>query len=237
MSTFPPVQPHGPIETFGDDVFFVQGSVRMGPGVRINRNMVIVRSGTDLALISAVRLCEEEEKRLTDLGDVRHVVKIGHFHGMDDAYSLDRFGADYWTLPGGARPRDPSPTRLLRPGELPIPDAELFEFRDAREPEAALLVNRAGGILITCDSVQHHPDTRGCSLIGKALSHALGFTRRPAQIGLPWRKSMTPRGKTLRADFERLASLHFSHLIAAHGAPLRDTARADLRATIQATFS
>ncbi len=47
---------------------------------------------------------------------------------------------------------------------------------------------------------------------------------------------MTPPGGSLKADFERLAKLDFAHLIAAHGGPLRDTAREDLQATIEATF-
>ena len=50
--------------------------------------------------------------------------------------------------------------------------------------------------MITCDSVQNWPDTRGCSLPAKLVTRAMGFTRRPAQIGGPWRKFMTPKGGT-----------------------------------------
>jgi hypothetical protein len=65
----------------------------------------------------------------------------------------------------------------------------------------------------------------------------MGFLKRPAQIGPPWLKMMTPENGTLRSDFERLASLNFAHLVGAHGAPLMNTAKQDLAATIEATFT
>ncbi len=68
------------------------------------------------------------------------------------------------------------------------------------------------------------------------ITRAMGFTSRRAQIGPPWRKGMTPQGGSLKGDFERLASLDFKHLIGAHGGPLRDTAKSDLKATVAATF-
>ncbi len=236
MSEHPAAEPHGPVEEFADGVFWVRGSVRMGPGMRIGRSMVIVRSGDELTLVSAVRLSAEGEAKLERLGKVKNVVKIGHAHGMDDAYSLERFGAQYWSLPGGARPKDPKPDRELTPESLPFEDAELFAFEKTVAKEAALLVKRDGGILLTCDSVQNWPDTTGCSVAAKLVARLMGFTSRRAQIGPPWRKGMTPKGDTLRSDFERLAALDFRHLIGAHGAPLRDTAKEDLAATIQVTF-
>jgi len=64
----------------------------------------------------------------------------------------------------------------------------------------------------------------------------MGFLKRPAQIGPPWRKMMTPKNGTLYSDFERLSNLDFVHIVPAHGCPLRNTAKQDLRATIEATF-
>ena len=72
--------------------------------------------------------------------------------------------------------------------------------------------------------------------MARLVAHLIGFRKRPAQIGPPWRKRMTPDGGTLKSDFERLAELNFAHLIAAHGEPLIDTARQDLIATINATY-
>ena len=236
MTNHAAAMPHGPIEEIVDDVFWVQGSVQLAPGMRLTRNMVIVRNGEELVIVSPVRLSATGEAELEKLGTVRHVVKIGFMHGMDDAYYLERFGATYWALPDGTRPEDPTPGEILREGSLPIPDAKLFEFLDTQNKEGALLIARGGGILITCDSVQHWNNTKGCSLPAKLAAHLIGFLRRPAQIGPPWRKRMTPVGGSLKSDFERLAGLEFAHMIGAHGHPLRDTAKEDLNATVEATF-
>jgi len=236
VEDFAPAMAHGSINEITDDVFWVQGSAQLAPGLRLNRNMVIVRNGDDLTVVSSVRLFPEGEAELEKLGAVRHVVKIGCFHGIDDAYYIDRFGANYWALPSGTRPEDPQADKELKPDSLPIADAELFEFRETKQKEAALLINRAGGILITCDAVQHWTTTKGCSPLARVAAHLIGFRRRPAQIGPPWRKRMTPNGGSLKSDFERLAELNFAHLIAAHGEPLLDSARQDLIATISATY-
>ena len=117
------------------------------------------------------------------------------------------------------------------------PDAcELFAFRDSKEKEAVLLVKRAGGILITGDSLHNWTDTKGCSPPAKLVTRLMGFLKRPAQIGPPWRKRMTPDGGSLRPDFDRLAALDFAHLVLAHGRPLMDTAKRDLQATIEAIY-
>jgi hypothetical protein len=237
MSEYPAVMPHGPIELVANDVFWVRGSVRLGPGLRITRNMAIVRSGGELTLFHAVRLSPEGEAELAKLGTVKNVVKLAKFHGMDDAYYLDRFGATYWALPGGARDEDPVVQQELSDGNLPIDEAELFSFRDAKEKEAALLVKRGDGILITGDAVQNWPDSAGCSPPAKLVTRLMGFLKRPAQIGPPWRKMMTPEDGTLQPDFERLANLDFAHIVPVHGSPLMNTAKQDLRATIEATFT
>jgi len=237
MTAYPVAMPHGPIEWVAENVFWVRGSVDLAPGLRITRNMAIVRSGSELTLFHAVRLSSPGEAELETLGTVKNVVKLANAHGQDDAYYLDRFDATYWALPNGAREQDPEIQQELRDDNLPFDDAKLFEFRDSKEKEGALLVERGNGILITGDAVQNWPDTEGCSLPAKLVCRLMGFLKRPAQIGPPWRKMMTPAEGTLRRDFERLADLDFAHIVSAHGSPLMNTAKRDLRATIEATFS
>ena len=236
MTNHPAALPHGSIEEVSDDLFWLQGSVSMGPGMRITRNMTVVRSGDDLTVIHAVRLSPEGEKQLEKLGTVKNVVKIAYFHGQDDAYYLDRFGATYWAVPGGTREQDPEMQEELRNDHLPFADAELFEFAGTKEKEAILLVKRAGGILVTGDSLHNWTDTKGCTPPAKIVTRLMGFLKRPALIGPPWRKMMTPEGGSLRPDFERLSGLEFAHLVPAHGRPLIDTAKQDLQASINATF-
>ena len=237
MEEFPESLPHDDIKEIGEGVYWVRGSTVLGPGMRIPRNMAIVVHNGEVTVIGAVRLSPTGEARLAELGKLKHVVKIGYNHGMDDAYYLSKHGADYWTLPDGARDIDPTPTETLANAHLPFSDAELFAFEHTVYPEGALLVKRSGGILVTCDAVQNWPDTSGCSLPAKLVVRLMGFTKRPAQIGPPWRKNMTPEGGTLQTDFERLAGLEFDKLIGGHGSPLISGAQQALAATVDATFN
>ena len=236
MSNLTPLQPHGSLEEFAPDVFRLRGSVAMGPGIRIARNMVVLRHDGELTVLSGVRLDDAERARLDALGTVRNVVKIG-MHGMDDAWFLQEWpDADLWTLPGvDHRPGGRSADRELSAESLPVPWLRFFQFQDTKAPECALLADRDGGVLLTCDSVQHWPDLDGCSLLGKGVSKLMGLQKRMPVIGPPWKMRMTPQGGSLKADFERLAALDFAHLIGGHGAPMRDAKEA-LVATVEATF-
>ena len=115
-------------------------------------------------------------------------------------------------------------------------------FREAKIPECALLLRRHGGILLTCDSIQHWANLSRCSLLGKVLTRGVGIVRpsmsfmHPANIGPFWRKLMTVEGGSLRSDFERLLELPFEHLIGGHGQPLQGGARDALRASVERVY-
>lgn len=230
------VYPHDPPLEILPDVFFVHGSMRMGPGMRINRNMVAVRSGADLTLLNPIRLSDAGEHALEALGTVRHAVRLGVFHGVDDAYTVARFGAQFWSLGGESDYPEPKTDKLLTEGApLPIPDAQLFVFREAAKPECCFLLPRANGLLISCDSIQNWESTSNCTFLAKGVTHLMGFMHR-ANIGPPWKKFMTKPGGSLRPDFDRLLELPFDSLVGGHGQPLMGGAREALRATVQRVF-
>lgn len=208
----------------------------MAPGLRISRNMTIVRQNGELTVISAVRLNADGEAALAKLGAVKHVVRIGNFHGMDDAYYVERFGAEFWCQPGSRQYATPVPTKeLVEGGPLPFDGGQLFVFREARAPEAALLIERHGGVLITCDALQHWSDRRNCSLLAKLMMPLIGFPATTV-VGPPWLKGATPKGGSLKADFERLLTLEFKHHLAAHGGPCLDDAHTLARAAVSRAF-
>jgi hypothetical protein len=231
--TYPDPMPQNQLQQAFDDIHFLVGSVSMGPGVRIARTMAVLVHDGELTLVNAIRPDEAGRRALDALGRVAHVVKIGT-HGMDDAWFVDTYGATRWALPGVELPGE---VRRLSADALPVPWVQLFTFEHTTKPEGALLADRDGGVLLTCDSVQNWPDLEQCSLLAKPVTVLMGFTKRPAVIGPPWRKMMTPDGGSLQPDFERLAELEFRHLIGGHGKPLRDTAHEALRASIDATFA
>ena len=231
MSNFPAAEPHGPIEEIFTDAYWVTGSVQFKPLVRLPRNMIILRNGEELTLVNAVRLNEEGEAALAKLGRVKHVIQIG-FHGMDNAYYIDRYGAKCWTVP---REGETGDVELAEDTELPIPDARVFMFHDTKLPEAAILLEREGGLLITCDSIQHWAPHKLMSGAAKLITRIMGF-QFPAQIGPPWRGVQTPEGGSLKADFGRLAQLPFSHIVGGHGGLLKNDGQARLAETMTRVF-
>lgn len=234
MAEFPAALPHGPVTEIFPDTFVVRGSFRVAPLLSIARNMIIVREGEDLTLINPVRLLPEAEPELEKLGTVRHVVKLGYYHNRDDAWARHRYKATYWA----PRPADPQ-TEPLREGQSgPASRLQPFVFSNSKEGEAALLLSQpAGGLLITCDSVQHWENADGCSWLGGFVCRQMGFFRRRATIGPIWSKEMTGgRPAALRPDFDRLLAQDFVHLISAHGAVLHHDAKTELAASVQAVL-
>ena len=223
MTDFPPARPHGPITEVFPDVFFVTGRFQMGPGMGITRNMTVVRRGGELALVNAIRLTPEAEAELEKLGKVTHLVRIGGYHGSDDPYLVDRFRPTLWGPPRLRHAEGLPAGEELRPGSTPVSGSTPFVFEKAKRPEAALLIEQDGGVLITCDSYQNWTTFAGCSLLAKVVMPLMGFRR--AIIGGPWAKS---HGPEIRKDFERLVELPFRHLLPGHGTVLRDEAKPQL---------
>jgi hypothetical protein len=224
-----PSQPHGALEEIAPDLFVVRGSFRAAPLLSIGRNMTVVRQGEELVLLNAVRLDDSGEKALGKLGIVKHVVRLGSFHGSDDPYFQDRFGAILWSVPGvveGARP-------LIDGTAGPLDDGELFVFVTGAVGEAAALIRRPGGtVLVTCDSVQNWVKPRGCSPLGALMLRAMGFFK-PAKIGPLWaRKATGGRPAKLWPQFERLLEKEFQHLSPGHGDLLRDHAHDTIRRSL-----
>ena len=198
---YPPPLPHEPIAELFSDVYWVQGSVRFGPGVRFNRNMMVLRHDDALTIISPVRLSAEGETALDALGTVKHVVRIGNYHGMDDRYYVDHYGAEYWAQEGSSVYPEPKPDHVLTEGaELPVPDADFIQYGETKFPEGAIHLKRHGGLLITADSVPNHERWPYTSIMAWLIMHAMGFGAK-LLIGPPWKKMMTPEGGLVASRF------------------------------------
>lgn len=231
-----PAQPHGAIEPLGNELYWVPGTMRLNWWLGISRNMVIVRSGDELTLLNPIRLDADGERALTRLGRVRHLVRLGCFHGCDDAYLKQRFNAEFWCQADSRRyPRPPSDHILDEGWPLPLQDAELRVFREIKRPECVLLLRRGNGMLVTCDSLQHYTDWSRHTLGARLMMPVLGF-RKGVQVGPLWKKVQTPAGHDIRPDFERLLQLDFDALVSAHGAPLMQGARAAARRAVDSAF-
>ena len=231
----PAPEPHDALEKIFDDAWYLPGTVRMGPGLRINRNMAVIRDGEELTIFNPVRM--KSDDALNELGKVTNVVRLGCFHRMDDPYYVDTFGAKFWCLPGGDDfEGSPKADAVIEPGGAsPVSDGRFIAFDNAMSPEAVFLLERNGGLLVSCDSIQHHTDFRNVSFLGRIVMRVFGFLR-PMNIGPPWKKKMTPEGGSLEADFRKILEATFDKAIGAHGGLCGGDARALLEATVNDAF-
>ncbi|GGB93588.1 hypothetical protein GCM10011352_19550 [Marinobacterium zhoushanense] len=235
MDQFPPALSHGSVEEVFPDVFFVSGAmetVLQGMDWQFSRNMTVVRDGERLILVNSVRLNDEGLAELDRLGRVTDVVRLGCLHGRDDEFYVQRYGAQYWAMPGMEHEAGLEARTLTPDGPLPISDASLFQFQTTQLPEGILRLDRAGGIVIACDALQNwlSPDEY-FSNSSRELMQNMGFFT-PANLGPVWAQAAAPQGD----DFTRLKSLSFKHALCGHGEPLRDTAHEDYLATFNRMF-
>jgi len=233
---FTPIMPHGDLQEIFPDVYFVTGTTRPtfeGKQWQFSRNMTVVREGNELTLFNTVRLDDAGLAALDRLGKVVNVVKLGSFHGIDDAFYIDRYRAKLWAFPGMTHESGLPTTHELGPNSLPVADASIFVFETAKMPEVLVLLRREGGILISCDSLQNWAEVdKYFSEESGAMMTAAGFIK-PANIGPGWIRFAEPQA----SDFKRLLELPFRHLLGAHGSPLLGEAHERFTATIGELFS
>ena len=233
MTELPELLLHDDITEVFSGVFSVTGQMPVGPGgaIKISRNMTVVRDGGALTLLNTVRLSEEGLAALDALGTVAHVVKLGSFHGRDDAFYTQRYpDATMWAPPGMPHERGVATGCELGPGAVPIPGASAFIFETSSLSEALIVLEREGGILIACDSFQNR-ETPDHFHSENAMQSAPKLFGRGV-IGPGWRNAAKPQA----SDFERLEQLPFRHLLSAHGTPLLNDARSVIRARIAEAF-
>lgn len=225
MDQLPPALPHSKLEEVFPDVFFITGTMKtalMGDDWHFSRNMIVVRSGDALTLINSVRLDDSGMAQLNALGCVVNVVKIGSLHGHDDAFYKLCYGAKLWGLAGMRHEHGVTADKELFPGgEMPFTGCSVFVFHTTKLPEGILHIDRAGGILVACDSLQNwvKPD-KFFSEKSRRMMTEMGFFQ-ASNLGPFWMRINEPQAQ----DFLRLRELSFRHALCGHGEPLRDTAR------------
>jgi len=200
---------------------------------QFSRNMTVVREGGELCILNSVRLDDAGLAALDALGRVAHVLRLGDMHGRDDPFYLDRYDATFWALPDMGMEDGLSVDKELVPGgELPIRDASLFVFETTKRPECILRLDREGGIMIACDSLQNwvEPDEFFDDATIETMKGMNFFT--PAGLGPAWIHESEPKA----ADFVRLKELSFRHALCGHGRPLLDSAKESYHATFARMF-
>jgi len=228
---------NGPLVEVFPDIFVVRGSASFGDSgpmsfISVPRNMIVLREGGELTLINSLRLTTSSEKELVALGKIVNVVKLGHWHGRDDLYYVKRYSAQHWAVTGADTKRFglDTPHKLLTEGaSLPVQDTRVFVFTPTLTnfPEACILVNRHGGVVISCDSLQNFGGPfDGYSTVGRLMLTFYDFFH-PGNVGPFWLKILLSKGCKLdemEAEFNRLLASGWKHLLPGHGHPLKDRA-------------
>ncbi|MFO0551495.1 MAG: hypothetical protein U0271_24110 [Polyangiaceae bacterium] len=240
MCPMPAALPHGELREVLPDVFFVTGTVEMRTpiAIRFSRNMTIFREEGRLVLVNSVRLDEAGLAKLDALGKVTDVIRLAGFHGMDDPFYKDRYGATVSAVrgqrytsgldPNAAKTYFTPDVELSADSKLPLRGARLHLF-DSTPPEALLVLERQGGIVVSGDALQNwdQPD-EFFSTIGKVMMRVMGFIK-ACNVGPAWLKQAKPAPERLRGVLE----LPFENVLPAHGRPVLGGAREKFRPAIE----
>ena len=235
MKKYANVTDQDPLVEIFPNVYLLRGSIKIAPMLQMNRNMVIVRDGIELTIINAVRLNAENKKILDQLGTVKHIIRLGDFHGLDDQFYIDTYNAEFWSQKEHDTYPHLVPTKNIDQNSTsPIKRSKFFIFTSAKYPESALLLEDSK-LLITTDSIQYWDDWQHTSFLSKIILFLMGF-RLGLFIGGPWLKKVSAKKGSLQHDFYELLDLDFTNLVAAHGNILRDTAKPKLTNIVAKTF-
>lgn len=227
----PEAQQHGEITELFPDVFFVTGTIAM-PGrlpMRFSRNMTVLRHDGELMLVNSIRLDASGLKALEQLGNIAHVIRLAGFHGMDDPFYKDRYGAKVWSVDApylsgfgtGAEPYLQPDVTIDSETKLPLPDAALIDFKSAKPGEGLLFVEREGGIIVSGDCLQNWAKSdRYFSLPAKIMMRMMGFIK-AHNVGPGWLKAAKPNVGEVKSLLDR----EFEHVLPAHGAPVLGNAK------------
>lgn len=236
-----PASPHGAFEEVFDGIWFIRGGLKMPMKVpmKMSRSMTVVRGGDGgLSLFNTMRLSEAGLEQLDAFGPVRHVIRLAGFHGRDDGFYRDRYGATVYAIKGQRYVRGMSmdgaeymqPDVLLSEGEgLPIDGATLKIIHSSDPPEAICRLDREGGILITGDSLQQTPaPDEFFNLPARFMMKRFGFFK-PYNVGPGWLQFAHPSASEVRTILE----MDFAHVLPGHGTAVIGGAKDKFRPAIE----
>ncbi len=240
--TLMPASPHGPLDEVFPGIWFVRGGIKMPMAMpmKFSRSMTIVRGEDGLTLFNTMRLSEAGLRALDALGQVRNVIRLGGFHGRDDAFYRARYHARILAVAGqrytrGLGAKDDAPD-YMQPDEivdensvLPIPDATLKVIHSSKPPEAICRLDRQGGILITADSLQHTPKAdEYFNLPARLMMKRMGFLK-PYNVGPGWLQFASPSAAEVRS----ILDMDFEHVLPGHGTAVIGGAKEKFRPAIE----
>lgn len=223
------VQPHGKLERLADNLWTVEGTIRMPPGP-LSRRMTVARlQDGGLVIFSAISLEEAEMQRLEALGEPSHMIVPNAFHRLDAAAWKARYPRLRVVAPPGAR----SAVEQVVPvddsdGIFPDETVRFFAVPGTRDAESALLVaSRGETTLVINDLIGNVRDASG---LMKFVLSAMGFAGREPQIPRAFKAQAIKDKRAVAEQFRRWAQIpDLKRIVVSHGSPIEDDAAGVLR--------
>ncbi|MFN0303147.1 MAG: hypothetical protein ACKVQU_22640 [Burkholderiales bacterium] len=236
--SFPQALPHGELREILPSMYLVTGAMKLArPPLSMSRNMTVVREPAGLVLVNSVRLSEQGLKQLDALGKVTDVIRLAGFHGRDDGFYKDRYGAKVWAVKGqryttgfatdSKKEYFTYDVQMDGDTKLPIAGARLYVV-DSIPSEALLLLERANGVVIAGDCLQNWGTTDAYfNWPAKLMMRMMGFIK-PHNIGPGWVKMAKPSANALRG----ILDLPFEDVLPSHGTPVLGGAKVAYQSAI-----
>jgi hypothetical protein len=222
------VEPHGPLVMLDQNLWTVEGTIRMPPGP-LSRRMTIARLGRgELVIFSAIALGEAEMAKIEQLGAPAFLVVPNGFHREDAPAWKARYPGLRVIAPAGARAMVEEAVPVDASDDV-LADAavQFITVPGTAEAESALLVQDAGGTtLVINDLIGNVQDARGVMRLVLTL---MGFAGRRPQVPRMFAARAVKDKPALAGQFRRWAAIpDLRRIVVSHGAVIDTDAAATL---------
>ena len=231
----PPALAHGELEQVLENIWFVTGTIDMFSGkpclqMKFSRNMVVLRQNKDeLILVNSLRLDEHGLQALDALGTVQHVIRLGAFHGSDDAFYKERYpSATVWAIEGMTYfPGFDTKSQTIyfqadkimnsTTKDFPVVKSSLIVIESKPPKDGILVLERPEGkVFITGDSLQNFETCdEYFNCLARISMKPMGFIC-PCNVGPAWAKVVNVQ----QEEMHKLLTHKFDHVLPTHGRPV-----------------
>lgn len=165
-------------------------------------------------------LSEQGLHKLESLGTIENIVRLGHFHGRDDAFYQKKYSAKLWAMDGMDFSKGAKADILFDKdtNSYPFSKGRLIPFLTTKYPESVLYIDKNGGILVTCDSIKNWIKSDRFFSVETANDFSKSGVFGRVKIDDVWLNAMQPQN----SDLENLLSIDFKHLVSAHGPVIKN---------------
>jgi hypothetical protein len=214
------VLPHGPLTALGNDLYTVEGELKMPLGESRRRMTVVRLRDGRLVIYSAMALDEPQMTRLLALGRPAYLIVPSSSHRLDIVPWKKRFADLKVVAPSGAREQVSKVAAVdATQADFNDPRVELSVVAGTGEQEFALMVQtESGKTLIVNDLIFNLPKLEGA---GGVMLRLLGFgPGHPQMPKLVMLKLMKDKA-AVRKQLESWAQVEgLQRIIPSHGRPI-----------------